>query len=130
MDPISDLLVRVRNAQMKFKDKVDVPASNLKLEILRSLKEEGFIASFKPMMMEKRQGVVRVFLKYTPSRQPVIQGMKRVSRPGRRLYRSYHDIPRVREGFGVTLLSTSQGVLTDQEARRKKVGGEVLLQVW
>jgi len=130
MDTISDLLVRIRNAQMKFKDKLDVPSSKMQLEILKHLKEEGFIASYKLSLTEKRPGVVRVFLKYTPDRKPVIVGMKRVSRPGRRVYRSYRDIPRVREGFGVTILSTPKGVLTEHQAKQKKVGGEILCQVW
>lgn len=131
MDPISDLLTRIRNANGRAKDRVDVPMSKMKLEIVRLLKEEGFIANFKSIYTNgSKRGVIRVFLKYSPEKEAVIRGIQRVSRPGLRIYRSYQEIPRVRSGFAVTLLSTSQGILTDRQAKEKKVGGEILCQVW
>ncbi len=130
MDPIADLLTRIRNANTRLKDRVDVPYSKLKLEIVRILKEEGFIANFKSLYNGGKQGTVRVFLKYSPTKEPVIRGIQRLSKPGLRLYRSYQDIPRARGGFPIAILSTSSGVLTDRQARAKKVGGEVLCQVW
>ena len=130
MDPISDLLTRIRNANVKMKDRVDVPYSNLKMEVVRILKDEGFIANFKSLYNEGRRGSIRVFLKYSPEKELVIRGIQRVSRPGLRIYRGYRDIPKVRGAFGVTILSTPQGLLTDKQAREKKVGGEVLCQVW
>lgn len=130
MDPIADLLTRIRNANVKMKDRVDVPYSNLKMEVVRILKEEGFIANYKSLYNEGRRGSIRVFLKFSPEKELVIRGIKRVSRPGLRQYRGYREIPKVRGSFGVTILSTPQGVLTDKQAREKKVGGEILCQVW
>lgn len=130
MDPISDLLTRIRNANDRFKDRVDVPFSKLKLEVVRILKEEGFIANFKSLYNGNKHGTIRVFLKYSPAKEPVIRGIKRLSKPGLRIYRSYRDIPRLRGGFPVTILSTSKGVVTDKQAKEKKVGGEILCQVW
>lgn len=130
MDPIADLLTRIRNANAKMKDRVDVPYSNLKMEVVRILKDEGFIANYKSLYSEGRRGSIRVFLKYSPEKELVIRGIQRVSRPGLRIYRGYRDIPRVRGGFGVTILSTPQGLLTDKQAKEKKVGGEILCQVW
>ena len=131
MDPIADLLTRIRNASIRQKDRVDVPLSKMKLEVVRVLKEEGFIANFKTLYNgTNKQGTIRVFLKYSPTKESVIRGIKRVSKPGLRIYRSYDDIPRSRGGFTVTILSTSQGVMTDAMAKEKKVGGEILCQVW
>src|SRR3989338_4423772 len=130
MDPIADLLTSLRNANARLKDRVDVPYSKLKLEIVRILKEEGFIANFKSLYSGNRHGAIRVFLKYSPSKEPVVRGLKRVSRPGLRIYRSYQRVPRVRGGFAVTIMSTSHGVMTHKHAKEKKVGGEVLCQVW
>jgi small subunit ribosomal protein S8 len=130
MDPIADLLSRIRNSNDRQKDRVDVPYSKLKLEIVRILKDEGFIANFKSLMTDKKRGTIRVFLKYSPTKEAVIRGIKRVSKPGLRIYRSYTAIPRVRSGFAVTILSTSSGLLTDKQAKDKKVGGEILCQVW
>ena len=131
MDPISDLLTRIRNSNMRLKDRVDVPYSKLKLEIVRLLKEEGFIANFKSLYNQGgKSGTIRVFLKYSPTKEAVIRGIKRVSKPGLRIYRSYREIPRVRSGFAVTIMSTPGGVLTDKQAKEKKVGGEILCQVW
>ena len=131
MDPIADLLTRIRNANIRQKDRVDVPMSKMKMEVVRVLKEEGFIANFKTLYNgTNKQGTIRVFLKYSPTKEAVIRGIKRVSKPGLRIYRSYLDIPRARNGFAVTILSTSQGVVTDKQAQEKKVGGEILCQVW
>lgn len=130
MDPISDLLNRIRNSNERFKDRVDVPFSKLKLEVVRLLKEEGFIANFKSLYNGNKPGTIRVFLKYSPTKEPVIRGLQRVSKPGLRIYRSYTDIPRARSGFAVTILSTSGGVLTHKQAKAKKLGGEILCQVW
>jgi small subunit ribosomal protein S8 len=130
MDPIADFLTRIRNANVRQKDRVDVPLSKMKAELARILKDEGFIANFKTIFSEKRVGTLRVFLKFSPTKEAVIRGIRRVSRPGLRVYRSYQDIPRSRTGFTVTILSTPKGVLTDKQARDKKVGGEILCQVW
>ncbi|MBI4386930.1 MAG: 30S ribosomal protein S8 [Elusimicrobia bacterium] len=130
MDPLADLLTQIRNANAKLKDRVDVPFSKLKMEVVRVLKEEGFIANYKSLHQENQRGSIRVFLKYSPTKELVIHGVKRVSKPGLRIYRSCDDIPRVREGIGITILSTPEGVLTDRQARGKRVGGEVLCQVW
>ena len=131
MDPIADLLTRIRNSNMRLKDRVDVPYSKLKLEVVRLLKEEGFIANFKSLYNQGgKSGTIRVFLKYSPAKEAVIRGIKRVSKPGLRVYRSYREIPRVRSGFAVTIMSTPGGVLTDKQAKEKKVGGEILCQVW
>ena len=104
--------------------------SKIKTEIARILKEEGYIANFKAVHNETKGGVVRVFLKYTDDNLSVIQGLKRVSRPGRRVYSSYTDIPSVRGAFGTSILSTSKGIMTDSKAKEEKVGGEVLCQIW
>src|SRR6267378_1480192 len=131
MDPISDLLSGIRNSNARLKDRVDVPFSKLKLEIVRILKEEGFIANFKSLYNQGgKSGTIRVFLKYSPTKESVIRGIKRVSKPGLRIYRPHDDIPKSRGGFSVTIMSTSQGVMTDAAAKGKKVGGEVLCQVW
>ncbi|MBI5209211.1 MAG: 30S ribosomal protein S8 [Elusimicrobia bacterium] len=131
MDSIADLLTRIRNANLRLKDRADVPLSKLKLEIVRVLKEEGFIANYKSLFANgHKRGTIRVFLKYTTAREPVLRGLKRVSRPGLRMYRPYKDIPKARTGYSVTIVSTPQGVLTDKQAREKKVGGEILCQVW
>lgn len=130
MDPIADLLTRIRNGNAKMKDRIDVPFSKMKMELVRILKDEGYIANYKSLFHESRRGSIRVFLKYSPNKEQVIRGLKRVSRPGLRIYRGYNEIPRVREGIGITIMSTPSGVMTGHQAREKKVGGEVLCQVW
>lgn len=130
MDSIADLLTRIRNAAGKKKERVDIPFSKVKCEILKVLKEEGYIINFKSVHSETKSGIIRVFLKYTPDGKTVILGLKRMSRPGRRMYRPYNEIPKVRGPFGVSIMSTSHGVMTDYEAKKKKTGGEVLCQVW
>ena len=128
-DPLSDMLTRIRNGSLARHEKVDVPGSKLKLEIARVLKDEGYIKNYK-FMKDEKQGVIRVFLKYEEGKRPVIEGLKRVSKPGRRIYAGSEDIPRVLGGLGVTIVSTPKGVMTDQQARRLNVGGEILCTVW
>jgi small subunit ribosomal protein S8 len=130
MDTISDFITRIRNANTKLKDRVDVPSSGLKVEIARILKDEGFIANYKTLIGDDKFSTLRVFLKYSPEKEAVIRGIKRVSKPALRIYRSYTEIPKPRAGFAITILSTSRGVLTDKQAKEQKVGGEVLCQVW
>ncbi len=130
MDPIADFLTRIRNANMKKKERVDIPFSKIKTEIARVLKEEGYIANYKAIHNETKGGFVRVFLKYTDKNTSVIQGLKRVSRPGIRVYSSYENIPTVRGAFGTSIISTSKGIMTDEKAKTEKVGGEVLCQIW
>lgn len=115
---------------MKKKEKVDVPFSKIKTEIARVLKEEGYISNFKPVHNETKGGVIRIFLKYTPENESVIQGLRRISKSGQRVYSSYADIPKVRGAFGITILSTSKGIMSDSKAKESKLGGELLCQVW
>jgi len=128
-DPIADFLTRIRNAVMAGKDRVDVPASKMKLEIARILKEEGFIRTFK-VLEEGPQGTIRLYLRYSPEGEPAIHGLERVSRPGRRVYKGVDELPQVRRGIGVAIVSTSQGLMTDARARQRRVGGEVVCTVW
>jgi small subunit ribosomal protein S8 len=128
-DPIADLLTRIRNAQRANHDQVEIPASKLKREIVRILAEERFITSYQDVPDDK-QGRIRVQLKYGSRREPVITNLKRVSKPGLRVYKSADELKRVLGGMGIAILSTSKGVLTDAQARRAHVGGEVLCEVW
>ncbi len=128
-DPLSDMLTRIRNGSLARHEKVDIPGSKLKLEIARVLKDEGYIKNYK-FMKDVKQGVIRVFLKYEEGKRPVIEGLKRVSKPGRRIYAGSEEIPRVLGGLGVTIVSTPKGVMSDQQARKLNVGGEVLCTVW
>lgn len=128
-DPIGDMLTRIRNANIARHETTDIPASKIKREIARILKDEGFIKSYE-FINDAKQGVIRIRLKYMPSKERVISGVKRISRPGRRVYARKDEIPRVLGGFGVAVLSTSSGILTDKEARTKGVGGEVLCYIW
>jgi small subunit ribosomal protein S8 len=128
-DPLADMLTRIRNASLARHEKVDVPGSLLKLEVARILKEEGYIKNFK-FTKDDKQGVIRVFLKYEDPKRPVIEGIRRVSKPGRRVYAGSKDLPRVLGGLGIAIVSTSRGVMTDRRAREMKVGGEVLCTVW
>lgn len=128
-DPIADMLTRIRNANMARLEKVDIPSSNLKLELARVLKEEGYIKNFK-LLKDRKQGIVRVYMKYSPDEIRVINGLKRVSRPGNRVYVGADEIPRVMGGMGVAILSTSKGVMADKESRTKKMGGELLCYIW
>lgn len=128
-DPIADMLTRIRNANTAVHDQVDIPASKLKEQIARVLKREGFIKDFQ-VIQTGVQGVIRVFLKYGPDRERVINGIKRVSRPGLRVYVGTEEIPRIFGGLGTVVMSTPKGVLTGKQARRMGIGGEVLAYVW
>ncbi|OUN00806.1 MAG: 30S ribosomal protein S8 [Firmicutes bacterium ZCTH02-B6] len=128
-DPIADMLARIRNANLVYHESVDIPASNLKKELARILKQEGYIRDYR-VIDDGRQAIVRIYLKYGANKQRVISGLKRISKPGRRVYASRDEIPRVLGGLGVAVLSTSQGIMTDKEARKLGVGGEVICYVW
>jgi small subunit ribosomal protein S8 len=128
-DPIADMLTRIRNALIASYDTVDIPSSKLKVNIAKVLKSEGFIKNYRIMTQERRE-TIRVFLRYDENGEPVIGGLKRVSKPGRRFYTKSDRIPQVLGGLGVNILSTSKGVMTDREARKMSVGGEVLCSVW
>ena len=128
-DPIADMLTRIRNANRMRHEKVEMPASRLKSDILPVLKKEGFITDHV-MMKDGAQGKIVVTLKYTTSKERVIKGLKRISKPGLRVYSAVEDLPKVLNGLGVALISTSKGILTDREARLAKIGGEVLAYVW
>ena len=128
-DPIADLLTRIRNAHRAKHDRLDVPASNLKLEVCRILKEEGYIKNVE-LVDGKPRSVIRVFLAYNKEGKPGIERMQRVSTPGRRVYRGAGEIKPVLNGLGVGIVSTSQGLMTDRQARQKHVGGEVLCEIW
>jgi small subunit ribosomal protein S8 len=127
-DPIADMLTRIRNAALIRAEKVDVPASRMKLEIAKILKEEGFIRAYK-ILKDKRQGILRLTLKYVDN-ENVISGLRRVSKPGRRTYVGSKEIPRVMGGVGIAILTTSQGILSDKSCRRDSLGGEVICYVW
>jgi len=128
-DPIADMLTRIRNANLVYHESVDIPASNLKKELARILKQEGFIRDYR-VIDDGKQGIVRIYLKYGANKQRVISGLKRISKPGRRVYARRDEIPRVLGGLGVAVLSTSRGIMTDKEARKLGVGGEVICYVW
>jgi len=128
-DPISDLMTRIRNAHLAKHDRLDVPASKLKTELCRLLKDEGFVTNVRVIDGEP-QGTLRIYLRYSAEGQPAIQHMARVSKPGRRVYRQADDLKPVRNGMGVGILSTSQGLLTDTQARERRLGGEVLCEIW
>jgi small subunit ribosomal protein S8 len=128
-DPIADLLTRIRNAQIAKHDRLDVPVSKLKVEIAKLLKDEGFIKNFREIAAVP-QGTLRIFLRYSTEGVPAISHLQRVSKPGRRVYRKAEEIQPVRNGLGIGIVSTSQGLLTDAQARERRVGGELLCQVW
>ena len=128
-DTIADLLTRIRNASTARHDSIDVPASNMKKAIVQILLDEGYIKSYT-VVEDGKQGVIRIVLKYTAGKTPVITGLRRVSKPGLRIYTSCEEAPRVMKGLGIAILSTSKGVMTDKEARKQNVGGEVLAFVW
>ncbi|MDD5564521.1 MAG: 30S ribosomal protein S8 [Thermoanaerobaculaceae bacterium] len=128
-DPIADLLTRIRNAVLVGKDRCDAPASKVKLELSKILQEEGFIRTFK-VLEEGPQGTLRLYLRYSPDGEPAIHGLERVSRPGLRVYRGVEELPEVRGGMGVAVVSTSKGLMTDARARESRLGGEVMCRVW
>jgi small subunit ribosomal protein S8 len=128
-DPIADMLTRIRNANTVRRDRVEVPGSKVKRALAQILKEEGFIRDFE-WIGQGPQGLLRVYLKYGPNRERVISGLERVSRCGNRVYRGRRRLPRVLGGLGVAIVTTPQGLMTDQKAREKRVGGEVICNVW
>ena len=128
-DPIADLLTRIRNASSAKHETVEVPASKMKKAIVQILFDEGYIKKFE-VIEDNRQGVIKIWLKYVEGKKAVISGIKRVSKPGLRVYASKEDMPRVLKGLGIAIVSTSKGIMTDKQARRENVGGEVLAFVW
>ena len=128
-DTIADLLTRIRNASSAKHATVDVPASNVKKAIAQILVDEGYVKSFQ-LIEDGKQGIIRITLKYTDGKSPVITGLRRVSKPGLRIYSSCEDMPKVRKGLGIAIVSTSKGIMTDKKARELNVGGELLGFVW
>ena len=128
-DPIADMLTRIRNANAARHEKVDIPASNLKKAVADILKEEGYIKKYD-VIEDSKQGIIRVVLKYGADKQKVITGLKRISKPGLRVYAAKDEIPKVLGGLGIAIISTSTGVITDKSARKQGVGGEVLAYIW
>ncbi|GGB70671.1 30S ribosomal protein S8 [Fictibacillus barbaricus] len=128
-DPIADMLTRIRNANTVRHDKLELPASNMKKEIAEILKREGFVRDVE-YVEDSKQGMIRIFLKYGSNNERVISGLKRISKPGLRVYAKSSDLPRVLGGLGIAIVSTSKGIMTDKEARQSQMGGEVLAYVW
>ncbi|MBS3898755.1 MAG: 30S ribosomal protein S8 [Dethiobacter sp.] len=128
-DPIADMLTRIRNATMVKHEAVEIPGSKVKLAIADILKSEGFIKEFE-FKKDNKQGMIRVYLKYGPNREKVITGLKRISKPGLRVYASKDQLPKVLGGLGIAIISTSQGIMTDKAARKAGAGGEVLCYIW
>jgi small subunit ribosomal protein S8 len=128
-DPIADMFTRIRNANSKLIEKVDIPSSKLQVEIAKILKEEGYIANYKSIE-DHKQGILRIYLKYTQEGKKTLLGIKRVSRPGLKIYRKCDAIPKVIGGMGVVIVSTSNGLMTDKKARETKLGGEIIAYVW
>jgi small subunit ribosomal protein S8 len=128
-DTIADMLTRIRNANAAKHDTVDIPASNMKRAVAQILLEEGYIKSFQSIA-DKKQGLIRVTLKYGENKAQTICGLRRISKPGLRIYTSCEDMPKVMKGLGIAILSTSRGIMTDKSARKANVGGEVLAYVW
>ena len=128
-DAIADLLTRIRNANTAKHDTVEVPASNIKKAIVQILLDEGYIKSFN-VIDDNKRGIIKIALKYTDGKTPVISGLRRVSKPGLRIYSDVENMPKVMKGLGVAIISTSKGVMTDRQARKENVGGEVLAYIW
>lgn len=128
-DPVADMLTKIRNASMARFEKVDITPSKLKLEIIKILKNEGFIKNFKKVSQDERD-TIRVFLKYDDRQEPIIHGIKKISTPGRRVYKGYKGMPRILNGYGTLIVSTSSGVTTGRKAAEKRVGGELICSVW
>ncbi|MDO4397473.1 MAG: 30S ribosomal protein S8 [Oscillospiraceae bacterium] len=128
-DSIADMLTRIRNANSAKHDTVQIPASNIKKAIAQILVDEGYVKSFK-VIEDGKQGVIEIALKYGPNKSQVITGLRRVSKPGLRIYSNCEDMPRVQNGLGIVILSTSKGIMTDKDARKANVGGEVLAYIW
>ncbi|KUO77652.1 MAG: 30S ribosomal protein S8 [Desulfosporosinus sp. BRH_c37] len=128
-DPIADFLTRIRNAGMVYHDKVEVPASRIKKELAELLKAEGYIKDVE-YIADDKQGVIRMYLKYGPNRERVITGLKRISRPGLRVYAKKDEMPKVLGGLGIAVISTSRGIMSDKKARKEGLGGEVISYIW
>ncbi len=128
-DTIADMLTRIRNASSAKHDSVDIPASNVKKAIAQILLDEGYISSFS-VVEDGKQGIIKIVLKYGPNKSQIINGLRRVSKPGLRIYTNVEDMPKVIKGLGIAILSTSKGIMTDKQARRENVGGEVLAFIW
>ena len=128
-DPVADMLTRIRNANSAKHESVDIPASGVKKAIADILAEEGYINGYQ-IIEDGKQGIIRVSLKYGPGKKKVIQGLRRVSKPGLRIYTGCEDMPRVMKGLGIAIISTSKGIMTDKKARKQNIGGEVLAFVW
>lgn len=128
-DPIADMLTRIRNANTAKHETVDIPASNMKKAIAEILNNEGYIAGYQ-IIDDGKQGVIKIALKYGPNKEKVISGLKRVSKPGLRIYAGAEELPRVLKGLGIAIISTSKGIMTDKAARKQNIGGEVLAFVW
>jgi small subunit ribosomal protein S8 len=128
-DPIADMLTKIRNASLAKFEKVDIPASKLKVEIVKILKNEGFIKTFKKVAQDG-SNQIRIYLKYDEGNKAVIHGLERVSKPGRRVYTGYKEMPRIFNGYGTLIVTTSQGVITGKKAAEKKLGGELICSVW
>ncbi len=129
-DPIADLLTRIRNAAKEKQERIELPASRIKANVVRVLKDEGFVKNFRLQRDENGFPVIKVYLKYTPAGESVIRGLRRVSRPGLRRYMSYKKLPRIMSGAGISIVSTSRGLMTGSRAQSQKVGGEILCEVW
>jgi small subunit ribosomal protein S8 len=128
-DPIADFLTRIRNAGMVYHDKVEVPASRIKKELAELLKAEGYIKDVE-YITDDKQGIIRMYLKYGPNRERVITGLKRISRPGLRIYAKKDEMPKVLGGLGIAVISTSKGIMSDKKARKEGLGGEVISYIW
>ena len=128
-DPISDMFVRIRNANAKLHEKVDIPSSKVKMELARVLKDEGYIANYKNIE-DQKQGVLRVYLKYDAQGKAVLQGIKRVSKPSLRIFKGHEELPKVIGSFGIAIVSTSKGMMASKKAKEAKLGGEVIGYVW
>ena len=130
-DPIADMLTRIRNANMVYHESVDIPISKMKLGIAKILKSEGYIRNYKVLNDPKKPfGTLKVFMNYGPNRERVVQGLRRMSKPGRRVYVGKDKLPKVMGGLGIAIISTSKGIMTDKEARKQNIGGEVLAYIW
>ncbi len=129
-DPVADMLTKIRNASMAKHEKVEILTSKMKLQIIKILKNEGYVKNFKKVVNKDGVNTIRVFLKYDDKQNPVLHGIDRVSTPGRRVYTGYRDMPRVYNGYGVVVVSTSTGIITGKKASEKKVGGELICTIW
>ncbi|MDD3996725.1 MAG: 30S ribosomal protein S8 [Sphaerochaetaceae bacterium] len=129
-DPVADMLTKIRNASQARHEKVEIPTSKMKLQIVKILKNEGYVKNFKKVVSKEGVNYIRVFLKYDEKQNPVLHGIDRISTPGRRVYSGYRDMPRIYNGYGVLVVSTSSGIITGKKATEKKVGGELICSIW